>query len=412
MEQWDSEKETLRGIQDKREKLDRFRRELEEAENRFDLNKAAELTYGKIPTLEQELHELEAALVDGQENRLLREEVTEEEIAMIVARWTGIPVTKLVEGEREKLLRLRETLEERVIGQDDAVQLVTEAVWRARAGIKDPEKPIGSFLFLGPTGVGKTELAKTLAATLFDSEDHFIRIDMSEYMEKHSISRLVGAPPGYIGYEEGGQLTEAVRRNPYSVILLDEIEKAHPDVANILLQVLDDGRITDSQGRLVNFTNTVVIMTSNIGSAYLLHGLDDTENHAAEDLVMAELKNHFKPELLNRMDDIIIFHSLTGNSFRKIARKMIEDLVKRLRVQEIVLEYSEDVLDWIINEGTDADFGARPLKRFIQRHVETIVAKEVIKGDLKLNDKLVLTMEDGKLVIQYRSRLLINLILY
>jgi len=399
-EQWDSEKETLRGIQDKREKLDRFRRELEEAENRFDLNKAAELTYGKIPNLEEELHELEAALIEGQENRLLREEVTEEEIAMIVGRWTGIPVTKLVEGEREKLLRLRETLEERVIGQDDAVQLVTEAVWRARAGIKDPDKPIGSFLFLGPTGVGKTELAKTLAATLFDSEDHFIRIDMSEYMEKHSVSRLVGAPPGYIGYEEGGQLTEAVRRNPYSVVLLDEIEKAHPDVANILLQVLDDGRITDSQGRLVNFTNTVVIMTSNIGSAYLLHGLDDTENHAAEDLVMAELKNHFKPELLNRMDDIIIFHSLTGKSFRKIARKMIEELVKRLRVQDIVLEYSEDVLDWIINEGTDADFGARPLKRFIQRHVETIVAKEVIKGDLQLNDKLVLTMEDGNLVIQ------------
>jgi ATP-dependent Clp protease ATP-binding subunit ClpB len=399
-EQWDSEKATLRGIQDKREKLDRFRRELEEAENRYDLNKAAELRHGKIPTLERELHELEAPLLDGQENRLLREEVTEEEIAMIVARWTGIPVTKLVEGEREKLLRLRETLEERVIGQDDAVQLVTEAVWRARAGIKDPDKPIGSFLFLGPTGVGKTELAKTLAATLFDSEDHFIRIDMSEYMEKHSISRLVGAPPGYIGYEEGGQLTEAVRRNPYSVVLLDEIEKAHPDVANILLQVLDDGRITDSQGRLVNFTNTVVIMTSNIGSAYLLHGLGDTENHAAEDLVMAALKNHFKPELLNRMDDIIIFHSLTGDSFRKIARKMIEDLVNRLRLQEIVLEYSEDVLVWIINEGTDADFGARPLKRFIQRHVETIVAKEVIKGDLKLNDKLVLAMEDGKLVIQ------------
>ncbi len=398
--QWDSEKETLRGIQDKRENLDRYRRELAEAENRFDLNKAAELTYGKIPTLESELHDLESVLVEGQENRLLREEVTEEEIAMIVGRWTGIPVTKLVEGEREKLLRLRETLEERVIGQDDAVQLVTEAVWRARAGIKDPDKPIGSFLFLGPTGVGKTELAKTLAATLFDSEDHFIRIDMSEYMEKHSVSRLVGAPPGYIGYEEGGQLTEAVRRNPYSVVLLDEIEKAHPDVANILLQVLDDGRITDSQGRLVNFTNTVVIMTSNIGSAYLLHGLDATENHAAEDLVMGELKKHFKPELLNRMDDIIIFHSLTGKSFRKIARKMIEDLVKRLREQEIVMEYSEDVLDWIVNEGTDADFGARPLKRFIQRHVETMVAKEIIKGERKPNDKLILAMEDGKLGIQ------------
>ena len=265
-EQWNNEKDALRHIQEKREELDKYRRELEDAQNRFDLNKAAELQYGKIPELEKQLHELEASLVTNSDSRLLREEVTEDEIAMIVARWTGIPVTKLVEGEREKLLRLRETLEKRVIGQDNAVQLVTEAVWRARAGIKDPDKPIGSFLFLGPTGVGKTELAKTLAATLFDSEDHFIRIDMSEYMEKHSVSRLVGAPPGYVGYEEGGQLTEAVRRNPYSVVLLDEIEKAHPDVSNILLQVLDDGRITDSQGRLVNFTNTVVIMTSNIGS--------------------------------------------------------------------------------------------------------------------------------------------------
>lgn len=398
-EQWDTEKATLRGIQEKREQLDRYRRELEEAENRFDLNKAAELSYGKIPTLEKELAILEAPLVDSSESRLLREEVTEEEIAAIVARWTGIPVTKLVEGEREKLLRLRETLEERVIGQAEAVQLVTEAVWRARAGIKDPDKPIGSFLFLGPTGVGKTELAKTLAATLFDSEDHFIRIDMSEYMEKHSVSRLVGAPPGYVGYEEGGQLTEAVRRNPYSVVLLDEIEKAHPDVANILLQVLDDGRITDSQGRLVNFTNTVLIMTSNIGSSYLLQGLEEVENHAVEDLVMAELRRHFKPELLNRMDDIIIFHSLKTDSFRLIARKMIEDLVKRLGGQEINLDYDEEVLDWIVAEGTDADFGARPLKRFIQRHVETAVAKEVIKGDLGQQGKLILSMQDGRLTI-------------
>ena len=396
-EQWDAEKATLRGIQEKREQLDRYRRELEEAENRFDLNKAAELSYGKIPALEQELAELEAPLLDSRENRLLREEVTEEEIAAIVARWTGIPVTKLVEGEREKLLRLHETLKERVIGQDEAVKLVTEAVWRARAGIKDPDKPIGSFLFLGPTGVGKTELAKTLAATLFDSEDHFIRIDMSEYMEKHSVSRLVGAPPGYIGYEEGGQLTEAVRRNPYSVVLLDEIEKAHPDVANILLQVLDDGRITDSQGRLVNFTNTVIIMTSNIGSSYLLQGLDDTENHAAEDLVMAELSRHFKPELLNRMDDIIIFHSLKADSFRLIARKMLEDLVGRLKGREVGMTYSDDVLDWIVAEGTDADFGARPLKRFIQRHVETVVAKELIKGELGQDGKLLLTMENGNL---------------
>lgn len=396
-EQWDQEKEALRSIQEKREQLDRYRRDLEDAQNRFDLNRAAELQYGKIPALEQELQKLEEPLLESQDNRLLREEVTEEEIATIVARWTGIPVTKLVEGEREKLLRLRDTLEERVIGQDDAVQLVTEAVWRARAGIKDPNKPIGSFLFLGPTGVGKTELAKTLAATLFDSEDHFIRIDMSEYMEKHSVSRLVGAPPGYIGYEEGGQLTEAVRRNPYSVVLLDEIEKAHPDVSNILLQILDDGRITDSQGRLVNFTNTVVIMTSNIGSAYLLNELDDTEGHAAEDLVMAELKRHFKPELLNRMDDIIIFHSLKAEAFRLIARKMLEDLVKRLEEQEIVLTYDDDVLDWIVREGTDPDFGARPLKRFIQRYVETAVAKEVIKGEIRSGEVLALTMANGKL---------------
>ncbi|MEK3935379.1 AAA family ATPase [Sporosarcina sp. FSL W7-1349] len=396
-EQWDQEKEALRGIQEKREELDRYRRDLEDAQNRFDLNRAAELQYGKIPALEQELQELEQPLLESQENRLLREEVTEEEIAAIVARWTGIPVTKLVEGEREKLLRLRETLEKRVIGQDDAVQLVTEAVWRARAGIKDPHKPIGSFLFLGPTGVGKTELAKTLAATLFDSEDHFIRIDMSEYMEKHSVSRLVGAPPGYIGYEEGGQLTEAVRRNPYSVVLLDEIEKAHPDVSNILLQILDDGRITDSQGRLVNFTNTVVIMTSNIGSAYLLNELDDMENHAAEDLVMAELRRHFKPELLNRMDDIIIFHSLKADAFSRIARKMLVDLVKRLEEQEVVLTYDDAVVDWVVREGTDADFGARPLKRFIQRNVETVVAKEIIKGEIRPGEVLALSMVDGKL---------------
>lgn len=398
--QWESEKAILNDIQEKRGQLDRFRRELEDAENRYDLNKAAELRHGKIPTLEAELKELEAPLLGGKESRLLREEVTEEEIATIVARWTGIPVTKLVEGEREKLLRLGETLKERVIGQDNAVQLVTEAVWRARAGIQDPDKPIGSFLFLGPTGVGKTELAKTLAATLFDSEDHFIRIDMSEYMEKHSVSRLVGAPPGYVGYEEGGQLTEAVRRNPYAVVLLDEIEKAHPDVANILLQVLDDGRITDSQGRLVNFTNTVIIMTSNIGSSYLLQEQDELEHHAAEDLVMAELKNHFKPELLNRMDDIIIFHSLSGNSFKEIARKMLDGLVLRLGQQEVTMQYEEAVLEWIVAEGTDANFGARPLKRFIQRHVETLVAKEVIKGELGTNKGLTLTMNDGELVIQ------------
>ncbi len=398
-EQWENEKKKLQEVQDVREKLDRYRRELEDAENKFDLNKAAELRHGKIPTLEHRLHELEDQFKGEEENRLIREEVTEDEIAMIVARWTGIPVTKLMEGEREKLLRLADTLKERVIGQDNAVQLVTEAVWRARSGIKDPDKPIGSFLFLGPTGVGKTELAKTLAGTLFDSVDHFIRIDMSEYMEKHSVSRLVGAPPGYIGYEEGGQLTEAVRRNPYSVVLLDEIEKAHPDVSNILLQILDDGRITDSQGRLVSFTNTVVIMTSNIGSQYLMSGQFESEEHAAEDLVMAELRNHFKPELLNRMDDIIIFHSLSGNAFVEIARKMLEDLVRRLDGQDIPLTYEEPVLDWVVAEGTDADFGARPLKRFIQRYVETAVAKEVIKGNLEEGQRLHLRMEDGALVV-------------
>lgn len=398
-EQWDNEKKKLQEVQDVREKLDRFRRELEDAENKFDLNKAAELRHGKIPMLEHQLHELEEQFKGGAENRLIREEVTEDEIAMIVARWTGIPVTKLMEGEREKLLRLADTLKERVIGQDNAVQLVTEAVWRARSGIKDPDKPIGSFLFLGPTGVGKTELAKTLAGTLFDSVDHFIRIDMSEYMEKHSVSRLVGAPPGYIGYEEGGQLTEAVRRNPYSVVLLDEIEKAHPDVSNILLQILDDGRITDSQGRLVSFRNTVVIMTSNIGSQYLMSGQFESDEHAAEDLVMAELRNHFKPELLNRMDDIIIFHSLSGNAFVEIARKMLDDLIRRLEGQDIPLTYEEPVLDWVVEEGTDADFGARPLKRFIQRYVETAVAKEVIKGDLAEDQRLHLRMEDGSLVV-------------
>ncbi|PIC62790.1 ATP-dependent chaperone ClpB [Sporosarcina sp. P13] len=399
-EQWNTEKEALKIVQSKREELDRYRRELEEAQGRFDLNKAAELQYGKIPTLEKELKALESPMEGNQELRLLREEVTEEEIASIVARWTGIPVTKLVEGEREKLLRLHETLKERVIGQDNAVQLVTEAVWRARAGIQDPNKPIGSFLFLGPTGVGKTELAKTLAATLFDSEDHFVRIDMSEYMEKHSVSRLVGAPPGYIGYEEGGQLTEAVRRNPYAVILLDEIEKAHPDVANILLQILDDGRITDSQGRLVNFTNTVVIMTSNIGSAYLLDNNLEDDEHAKEDLIMAALRGHFKPELLNRMDDIIIFHSLTVDSFKSITRKMLGDLEKRLEQQDVSLAFDEDVVDWIVKEGADADFGARPLKRFIQRYVETKVAKEVIKGGLQEREQIHVTMEDGQLVVQ------------
>ncbi|RAZ69867.1 ATP-dependent Clp protease ATP-binding subunit [Planococcus maitriensis] len=392
-QQWNEEKQSLQKIQEKREQLDQYRRQLEDAENKYDLNTAAMLRHGKIPELEKELGAMEAELAGDGGERLLREEVTEEEIAGIVARWTGIPVTKLVEGEREKLLRLGDTLKERVIGQDRAVELVTEAVWRARAGIKDEQKPIGSFIFLGPTGVGKTELAKSLAANLFDSEDHFIRIDMSEYMEKHSVSRLVGAPPGYIGYEEGGQLTEAVRRNPYSVVLLDEIEKAHPDVANILLQILDDGRITDSQGRLVNFSNTVVIMTSNIGSQHISAS---SSEHDTEDIVMMELRKHFRPELLNRIDDIVIFHALSNKHFYGIAKKMIGELAARMKQQQISLEVDDSVIDYIIEAGTDPVFGARPLKRFIQREIETRIAKELIKGEITPGSTLKVSMDANK----------------
>lgn len=395
--QWELEKTGLQEIQKKREQLDKYRRDLEEAESKYDLNKAAELRHGKIPSLEKELATLEAEITKTADNRILREEVTAEEIASIVSRWTGIPVTKLVEGEREKLLRLKETLHERVVGQEQAVSLVTEAVWRARSGIKDPTKPIGSFLFLGPTGVGKTELAKALAAKLFDSEEHFIRIDMSEYMEKHSVSRLVGAPPGYIGYEEGGQLTEAVRRNPYSVVLLDEIEKAHPDVANILLQILDDGRITDSQGRMVNFSNTVVIMTSNIGSEYLLNPSNEKET---EDLIMLALRQHFKPELLNRVDDIITFHALTHAHFHAIVRKYVEALGKRVAEQEIKLVVGDDVIDYVVEHGADPQFGARPLKRFVQRYLETAVAKELLRGEIVPGGMIELTLKDGEISVK------------
>lgn len=392
--QWTTEKESLQQIQKKREILDTYRRDAEIAENSSDYKKAGELRYGKIPTLEKEIVTLEEELEATSEHRLLREEVTSEEIASIVSRWTGIPVTKLVEGERDKLLRLKETLQERVVGQDQAVQFVTEAVWRARAGIKDPSKPIGSFLFLGPTGVGKTELAKALAANLFDSEDHFIRIDMSEYMEKHSVSRLIGAPPGYIGYEEGGQLTEMVRRNPYSVVLLDEIEKAHPDVANILLQLLDDGRITDSQGRVVNFSNTVVILTSNIGSQYLLEG-----GNQAESLVMSALRSHFKPELLNRMDEIVLFHSLNESHFNAITEKYLAQLANRLKEQEISISFTPQLIDWVVLEGTDVAFGARPLRRFIQRHVETAVAKAVLGGELIPGSMVDVTVVNGEVEV-------------
>ena len=394
--QWELEKTGLQHLQQKRAQLDKYRRDLEEAESNYDLNKAAELRHGKIPVLEKEITTLEKELTQSGENRILREEVTAEEIAGIVSRWTGIPVTKLVEGEREKLLHLKETLHERVVGQEQAVTLVTEAVWRARSGIKDPSKPIGSFLFLGPTGVGKTELAKALAAQLFDSEDHFIRIDMSEYMEKHSVSRLVGAPPGYIGYEEGGQLTEAVRRNPYSVVLLDEIEKAHPDVANILLQILDDGRITDSQGRMVNFSNTVVIMTSNIGSEYLLNPTDE----GAEDLIMMALRQHFKPELLNRVDDIITFHALSAEHFGAIVRKYVNELAARVAEQEIELVVDDAVIDYVVEHGADPQFGARPLKRFVQRYLETAVAKELLSGKVTPGSTMRLALENDKIVVK------------
>ncbi|MFF5996758.1 AAA family ATPase [Lysinibacillus sp. KU-BSD001] len=396
-QQWELEKNGLQTIQKKREQLDKYRRDSEDAQTRGDYNKAAELQYSKIPSLEKEIATLETELVTTADKRILREEVTAEEIASIVSRWTGIPVTKLVEGEREKLLRLKETLHERVVGQDNAVTLVTEAVWRARSGIKDPTKPIGSFLFLGPTGVGKTELAKALAAQLFDSEDHFIRIDMSEYMEKHSVSRLVGAPPGYIGYEEGGQLTEAVRRNPYSVVLLDEIEKAHPDVANILLQILDDGRITDSQGCNVNFSNTVVIMTSNIGSQHLLNATEE----GAEDLIMMALRQHFKPELLNRVDDIITFHALSNEHFGAIVRKYVSQLEKRVAEQEIKLVVEEAVIAFVVAHGADPQFGARPLKRFVQRHLETAVAKELLRGEVTPGDTLYLIVENDEIVVKF-----------
>jgi len=395
-EQWELEKNGLQIVRDKKDELKKMEAERDELFiSGNNLARASELQYSKIPQLEKEIAELEQQLKQSEGNRMLREEVTEEEIAKIISRWTGIPVTKLVEGEREKLLRLKDTLHERVVGQDDAVTYVTEAVWRARSGIKDPNKPIGSFLFLGPTGVGKTELAKALAAQLFDSEDHFIRIDMSEYMEKHSVSRLVGAPPGYIGYEEGGQLTEAVRRNPYSVVLLDEIEKAHPDVANILLQVLDDGRITDSQGRIVNFTNTVIILTSNIGSQFLLEATEE-----AEQLVQTALRQHFKPELLNRMDDIIMFHALSNEHFHKIAWKYVKQLQDRVAEQEITLSVDGDVVDWVVKHGIDPQFGARPLKRFVQRHLETIVARELLKGEVAAGGSLSIVLENEELVIK------------
>ncbi|MBT2659877.1 ATP-dependent chaperone ClpB [Bacillus sp. ISL-45] len=394
---WQKEKEGIQKVQEQRELLEKLRRELEKAENDYDLNKAAELRHGRIPSLEKELKELELEVSQNEGERLLREEVTEEEIAGIVSRWTGIPVMKLVEGEREKLLKLESILHERVVGQDDAVSLVADAVLRARAGIKDPNRPIGSFIFLGPTGVGKTELAKTLAQSLFDSEEHIIRIDMSEYMEKHAVSRLIGAPPGYVGYEEGGQLTEAVRRNPYSVILLDEVEKAHPEVFNILLQMLDDGRVTDSQGRVVDFKNTVIIMTSNIGSHHLLDRQNGDEEISSEtrDLVMGQLRSHFRPEFLNRVDEIILFKPLALKEIKMIVGKLVKNLQARLSDQQIHLSITDEAKEFLAEHGFDPVYGARPLKRFIQRSLETKLAREIIAGRIKEKSQVEIGVKEG-----------------
>jgi ATP-dependent Clp protease ATP-binding subunit ClpB len=392
---WLTEKEGIQRVQEKREQLEKLRRELEDAENQYDLNRAAELRHGRIPTVEKELHLLEEEMNSKQGERLLREEVTEEEIANIVSRWTGIPVVKLVEGEREKLLRLESILQERVVGQSEAVELVSDAVLRARAGIKDPNRPIGSFIFLGPTGVGKTELAKALAQSLFDSEEQMIRMDMSEYMEKHAVSRLIGAPPGYVGYEEGGQLTEAVRKKPYSVILLDEIEKAHPEVFNILLQMLDDGRITDSQGRTVDFKNTIIIMTSNIGSQILLE--NQSNRQEGKERVLEVLRSHFRPEFLNRIDEIITFNPLDLFAIKEIVSKLINDLSKRVKEQNIQVEITNAASEYIAQHGFDPVYGARPLKRYIQRNIETLLAREIILGNVKEKNTVQIDLGDGKI---------------
>ncbi|MCD6583010.1 MAG: ATP-dependent chaperone ClpB [Desulfuromusa sp.] len=399
--QWQLEKGGIRGVQQLREEIEQTRLAIAEAERDYDLNRAAELKHGRLPELERQLKMEEAELESTDDTvKLLREEVTEDEIATIVANWTGIPVTRLVEGEREKLLKLDEVLHERVIGQDEAVQRVADAVIRARAGIKDPRRPIGSFIFLGPTGVGKTELARALAETLFDSEDNLIRIDMSEYMEKHAVSRLLGAPPGYIGYEEGGQLTEAVRRQPYAVILFDEIEKAHPDVFNVLLQILDDGRATDSKGRTVSFKNTVIIMTSNIGSQYLLEGIRDGEIPAGViNQVEQELRQSFRPEFLNRVDDTIIFKPLSKGEIKQIVLLLVEELRQRMAEKHLGLELTDTACDYIAETAYDPVYGARPLKRFIQRQLETKVARTLIAGEVAEGTRVVVDLVAGKLVV-------------
>ena len=398
---WDNEKNAIGKVQKLRADIEQMNADIERAQESYDLNKAAELKYGKLPELQKQLAEEEAKAEQADQHTLLRDRVTDEEIARIIERWTGIPVARLMEGEREKLLHLEDTLHERVIGQDEAVQRVSEAILRSRAGIQDPNRPIGSFLFLGPTGVGKTELAKTLAATLFDDEKNLIRIDMSEYMEKYSVSRLIGAPPGYVGYEEGGQLTEAVRRQPYSVVLFDEIEKAHPDVFNVLLQVLDDGRITDSQGRTVDFKNTIIILTSNLGSSALLDGID--ENGEIRDDAKAQvnelLRRSFRPEFLNRLDEIVFYKPLTRENITGIIDLLLEALQKRLADKQLTVELTDAAKQYVIDNGYDPVYGARPLKRFLQRNVETLLGRAIIAGDLSAGTKLVVDLQDGKLTV-------------
>ena len=399
---WENEKDAISKVQKLREDIEKVNGEIEKAERNYELNKAAELKYGKLPELQKELKKEEEIAAKSKESSLLRTKVTDEEITKIIAKWTGIPVTKLMESEREKILNLGSILHKRVIGQDEAVDKVTDAIIRSRAGIQDSRRPIGSFMFLGPTGVGKTELAKALAESLFDDEHNIIRIDMSEYMEKFSVSRLIGAPPGYVGYEEGGQLTEAVRRKPYSVILFDEIEKAHPDVFNVLLQVLDDGRITDSQGRTVDFKNTIIILTSNLGSEYILEGINDKGEltEEAKDKVEKLLKQSFRPEFLNRLDEIVFYKPLTQNEIGKILDLLIADLNKRLAEQEISVELTDSAKNYLITNGYDAIYGARPLKRFVQKKVETLIAREIIKQTILPKQKVTIDCKNDELVIK------------
>ncbi len=402
--QWDNEKVGIERVQKLREAIEQVNKDIEKAKHSYDLEKAAELQYGKLPQLQKQLEDEEAKVKD-EDLSLVHESVNDEEIGRIVSRWTGIPVAKLNESERSKTLHLGDELHKRVIGQDEAVELVTEAIIRSKAGIKDPTKPIGSFLFLGPTGVGKTELAKVLAENLFDDENNMVRIDMSEYMEKYSVSRLIGAPPGYVGYDEGGQLTEAVRRRPYSVVLFDEVEKAHPDVFNILLQVLDDGRITDSQGRTVDFKNTILIMTSNIGSQYLLDGMDENGNISQEsqNAVMEDLRAHFRPEFLNRLDETIMFKPLTKDNIYDIIDLLVADVNKRLADREISIFLTDDAKKYVVDGGYDPNYGARPLKRFLQKHVDTLAAKLMLQGDVGAQDTIIIDVEDGKLVARSQS---------